>query len=189
MVEREARRIRIGGVERPVALLGDVELGAEREPQALEPAEPRAEIVLASASRRAPSARAARAHGASRRAGSSRRAARTRRSRVVVDVRGREQPVQRRLLGVERLAELAGERGEDVALFRRQADAKRPVALRVDSASDTGHSRQSCCIVAQRPCAWRRETSSSAFSCVPDDTTALPSLCTWSMSVVAWLRE
>ena len=48
---------------------------------------------------------------------------------------------------------------------------------------------QSRRMVAQRPCAWRRETSYSIFSRVPLETTALPSWCTWSMSFVAcsWL--
>ena len=105
--------------------------------------------------------------------------------RVVVDVCERKQPVERRLLGVQRLPELIRERGEDVALLLRQVHAERAVAPRLDPAPHG----QSCCIVAQRPCAWRRETSSSDFSRVPDDTTAFPSLCTWSMSLVARVRE
>ena len=48
---------------------------------------------------------------------------------------------------------------------------------------------QSCCIVAQSPCACSRETSSSAFSRVPDETAALPSWCTCSISRVAFVRE
>ena len=46
MVERHTRRVRGGEVERGIALLGHVELGPEREPQALEGSEPREELLL-----------------------------------------------------------------------------------------------------------------------------------------------
>ena len=48
--------------------------------------------------------------------------------------------------------------------------------------------RQSRRIVAQSPCAWRRATSCSAFSRGPPEMTAFPSLCTCSMSLVAFSR-
>ncbi len=46
MVESEARRVGIRRVEGAVALLGDVELRSEREPEALERSEPGAQVVL-----------------------------------------------------------------------------------------------------------------------------------------------
>jgi len=47
VVQGEPRRVGVVAVERAVALLRDVELRPEDEPQALEPAEPGAEVVLA----------------------------------------------------------------------------------------------------------------------------------------------
>src|SRR5829696_3167938 len=85
------------------------------------------------------------------------------------------------------------------ALDEARADAREdglhePALLRREPQADLARARaldlallehQSCCIDAHRPCAWRRETSYSAFSRVPLETAALPSLCTWSISRVA----
>jgi hypothetical protein len=46
VVEGEPRSLRIAAIERPVALLGHVELRPEHEPQALEAAEPGLELGL-----------------------------------------------------------------------------------------------------------------------------------------------
>jgi hypothetical protein len=55
---------------------------------------------------------------------------------VVLGVGRREQAVERRLLGVERLAKLAGERRQDVSLLARKANPERPVAPPLDSPSN-----------------------------------------------------
>src|SRR6478735_12446368 len=46
-------------------------------------------------------------------------------------------------------------------------------------------SQRSCCMVAHRPAACSLDTSTSIDSRLPADTTALPSSCTCSMSLVA----
>ncbi len=186
VVEGKPRRVRVGLVEGDVALLGDVELCPEREAQALEGTEPGAEI------------------GLRQRLGVSRPLELGEREelplhqpltdeagvllvrRVVVRERRREEPVERGIALRESSPELAWQCGEHLALGGREPHAKPPVAASLDPPAQHP---QSCCMVAQRPLACRRETSSSAFSRVPDETTALPSLCTCSMSFVAFAWE
>src|SRR5215208_3600305 len=89
-------------------------------------------------------------------------------------------------VGVGVLVEARADAREDglhePALLRREPQADLARARALDLAL---LEHQSCCIDAHRPCAWRRETSYSAFSRVPLETAALPSLCTWSISRVA----
>jgi hypothetical protein len=105
----------------------------------------------------------------------------------VVGVGGREEPPERLFVGilVEKPLEDGGKRAKDGTLSRAQDEQE------VTGRSGLERSNalpQSCRIVAQRPYEWSRETSCSAFSRVPDETTAFPSWCTWSMSSVAFSR-
>ena len=86
----------------------------------------------------------------------------------------------------EQPAKLAREAAQQGPLVAREPQADLALRGALDPPS---LEHQSCRIVAQSPCAWRRATSCSAFSRVPLETTALPSLCTWSMSLVAFARS
>ena len=134
VVEREARCVRIRRVERPVALLGDVQLGPEHEAKALDPAEPRAQFLLRQRLRVRRALEVIERPQLAVEQAVAHEARVRRVPRVVVDVREREEPIERRLLGVERLPKLIRERGEDVALLLRQVDAERAVAPRLDPA-------------------------------------------------------
>ena len=76
--------------------------------------------------------------------------------------------------GEQLLAQLGHEVAHEGPLVRAQLDlvAPRPSAPGPVAVEQHG---QSCCIVAQSPCSCSRNTSSSAFSRVPLDTTARPS--------------
>src|SRR5439155_7236617 len=103
----------------------------------------------------------------------------------VVGVGGRVQAGEGRVARVrrQRLAHLGRDRAQELALLVRQPHLEIPLPGTADAAAGV---HQSCCMVAQRPCSWRRKTSSSAFSRGPLDTTALPLWCTSSMSLVAF---
>src|SRR6185436_19982949 len=88
-------------------------------------------------------------------------------------------------LGRKQLFELGREAAQEAALLRAQPKEKVSGLRALDGC---GRLAQSWRRVAQRPCAWRRATSCSAFSRVPLETTAFPSWCTWSMSSVAFAR-
>ena len=107
----------------------------------------------------------------------------------VVLVGRRAKPAERRVAGVfcEQAEKLERKGAEELALGVGEAEAIVAFARALDGARDEHQS--SWRIVAQRPCAWRRATSCSAFSRAPPETTALPSLCTWSMSFVAFSRS
>src|SRR5215218_4734379 len=94
---------------------------------------------------------------------------------VVVAVRGREQAAEGVVVGVlvEARADAREDGLQEPALLRREPQADLARARALDLAL---LEHQSCCIDAHRPCAWRRETSYSAFSRVPLETAALPSL-------------
>src|SRR4029079_15298146 len=84
----------------------------------------------------------------------------------------------------EELVDLPGEVAQRGDLHTLEPDGDTPAAAPIDT-----RNALSCPIVAQRPCAWSRATSISAFSRVPCDTTDLPSWCTSSISFVAFSRE
>jgi len=54
---------------------------------------------------------------------------------VVVDERRRKEPVERRLPGVERLAQLRRQRCEDIPLLRGKPHPVRPVPSPIDAAA------------------------------------------------------
>src|SRR5262249_21789742 len=90
--------------------------------------------------------------------------------------RREETPQGRVVARFQQRLELGGQRAQQLLLGRPQPQSASGVAGPCDlPAHQAG---QSCRIVAQSPCACRRETSYSAFSRVPLETTALPSLCT-----------
>jgi hypothetical protein len=105
-----------------------------------------------------------------------------------IEVRAREQPLRDRVGGGltgERPAQIAEDPLQHLHLRRQEREHDRAAAAR--DRSSPAH--RSCCIVAQSPCACRRATSFSQRSRVPLDTTALPSLCTCSISRRAFARE
>jgi hypothetical protein len=135
VVEGEPGRVRIRGVERRVALLGHVQLRPQDETKALQRAEPRAEAVLAEGLVvGSPLELGERQELPLEEAGSDEPRVLGVRL-VVVDVGRREQPVEGRLAGREGVAQLAGKRGEHVALLRRQADRVRAVSPWLDAAA------------------------------------------------------
>jgi len=85
----------------------------------------------------------------------------------------------------QRLPHLGRDRPQQLAFLVRQPHLEVPLARAPDALTPL---HQSCCMVAHRPCSWRRKTSSSAFSRGPLDTTALPLWWTSSMSLVAFSR-
>ena len=106
----------------------------------------------------------------------------------VVGVGGRVQPADPRIGAVEReqLAQLAEQLPDQLALAGVELELVAPVAQDARGAAE--RPRQSCLMVAHRPCSCRRKTSSSAFSRVPEETTARPLWCTSSISSVALAR-
>ena len=88
------------------------------------------------------------------------------------------------LLG-EQLLELGGQPAQEIPLLGAQAHDE---VASVGPLDRCGRLPQSWRRVAQSPCACSRATSCSAFSRVPDETTALPSWWTCSMSSVAFAR-
>src|SRR5205823_13247023 len=105
----------------------------------------------------------------------------------LVLVGGREQALQARVarLGLQQRHELGAQLLQELALDVREHHRDPAARSRLDQPFFLP---QSCLIVAQSPCACRRATSYSAFSRVPFETTALPSLCTCSISSVAFAR-
>ena len=104
---------------------------------------------------------------------------------LLVLVSARKEPAQGRVArhDFQQRPQLVGQETQELALLLGQPQEVAAVARRLD-APLVPH--QSCCIVAQSPCPWRRATSCSAFSRDPVETTALPSLCTCSISFVAF---
>lgn len=172
----------------PVVLLPDVEPGAEHEAQGVERPRPRVGLLG-----RQPGRRQRRLDGVDRRqplleqlvAGQGPEAGLL---LLVVGVGRREQPGEHGVVDVgdERLPQLAEHVAEHppVGVAEEQLDR----AIPPPPCQAEPHHRQSCCMVAHRPCSWRRKTSSSHFSLVPFDTVALPFWCTSSMSDVAFSR-
>ena len=76
---------------------------------------------------------------------------------------------------VELLTQLGGQLRDDRTLWLGEVKPVPAVRLAHDARSLPEHALQaSCCIVAHRPWACRRDTSNSAFSFVPLETIALP---------------
>ena len=86
------------------------------------------------------------------------------------------------------LAVVGHEGPQHLPLLGREVDLDATVAApdRRLGAEDHTPPYLSCCIVAHKPCSWRRKTSTSAFSLGPLETTALPLWCTSSISFVAF---
>ena len=127
MVQGKTRRIGVGRVEWAVALLRHVELRAEDEAKALDRAEPRAELLLVEARGSCRPLELGERLQLPVDEGGADESGVVLVRRVVLRVRGGEEPVQRRLVGVERLAQLLGQCREDVAFRVRKLDPVRAV--------------------------------------------------------------
>ena len=177
VVERQSWRVRVGRIEEAVALLRDVELRADHEPEALQGVEPRLELGLRQTlGLRRPRQLAERGQLAVEQARADEPPVLVFRLGIV-RVRGWEEPLHTRVAGVEQRVCLRRQLAEKLTLLPWQLDREGPVGRALDATS-LHLQHQSWRMVAQRPWAWSRATSCSAFSRVPDDTTALPSLWT-----------
>ena len=98
----------------------------------------------------------------------------------VVVVGGGEQPADARVVGgeLEQLPELVDQAGEQLSLGLGQVHRVGAVPRAADATAEEASHQVSCCIVAQRPCSWSRNTCSSHVSRGPLATTARPSVCT-----------
>ena len=183
MVEGEPRRLGIFGVEASVRLLGDVELGPEDEAEALETPEPGAELVLRQVlGVGGPLELREREELPLDETGADEAGVLLVRL-VVGGVRGREESVERRLTGVERVAELPRQRRKDVPLLRRQVDAVGAVATSPDPAghspspvasSPTGRARGAARRRAP-PSLWSRTRRRPCRRCGPGASAGSPS--------------
>ena len=77
---------------------------------------------------------------------------------------------------------------EERELVGVEVDPEAPVPEGPHLHAEQRH-QSGCSIVAHSPCSWRRNTSISADSRLPDDTTARPLWWTSSMSLVAFSFE
>jgi UDPglucose 6-dehydrogenase len=74
----------------------------------------------------------------------------------------------------DKLAELSGQGTQEDALRTGQPQAERSIGSSGDPRLVVAQPHVDRCMVAHRPCSWRRKQSSSAFSRLPLLTTALP---------------
>src|SRR3546814_2856449 len=106
-------------------------------------------------------------------------------SDLVLRVGGGEEPPQARIVGAhgEDVAELVDEVGDKGSLRSGEVQLVAAGARALDPAPGGEDAHQaSCCIVAQRPCSWSRNTCISQVSRGPLATTARPSVCTCIIS-------
>ena len=122
-VQRELRRVRVVRVEGVVRLLRHLELRAEREPEALERAEPGAELILVEPVGRGSALELGERGQLAVHKPVADEAAEFRVGRGVVRVGGREEAHEARVVLGEESPQLARERAQQVSLVAGQTDA------------------------------------------------------------------
>ena len=88
--------------------------------------------------------------------------------------RGKETPEDRLVGLVEQGAELRAQLAQHRPVVVAEIEKVATVPVSPDDSARQEGAQLSCSMVAHKPCSWRRNTSSSAFSLGPCDTTAFP---------------
>ena len=190
-------------VEGLVRVLRHLELRAEREAEALERAEPGAELLLVEPVGRGGALELEERGQLAFHEPFADEATVLRIGLGIVRVRRRKEAHQARVVLGDEMPQLPRKRPQQVSFVAGQSDA----VVAVSRAGDAVHENsivvgaglrssqpeasayESCWSVAQSPWPWSRWTSSSARSRGPDETTAFPSSWTWSISFVAFCFE